>query len=213
MSTAYVLMGLLATGDRHGYDLKREHDERFAGAKPLAFGQVYATLDRLAKKGHVVPIDVERVDGPDRTVFRLTAAGRRELDAWLAEIEPPAPHVVNPLAVKATIALLVGSDGQAGEYLRRQREAHLGRMRQYTRMKTDPTTTLPEVLAADYAIAHLDADLQWLDLALDRIAALRDALRSVDAAADGGETVAVATPDQNASDDPADHRPQTLAAT
>lgn len=169
MSTGHVLMGLLVSGERHGYDLKREHDQVFAGAKPLAFGQVYATLERLQKKRHVEAVEVERVDGPDRTVFALTVGGREELDRWLSEIEPPAPHVANPLAVKATIALLVGDEQQARRYLAAQRAAHLTRMRHYTHVKTAPETGLAEVLAADYAIAHLDADLQWLDLALARI--------------------------------------------
>ena len=176
MSTGHVLMGLLATGDLHGYDLKREHDEVFAGAKPLAFGQVYATLERLQKRQHVQPVEVARVDGPDRTVFALTADGRLELDRWLGDVESPAPHVNNPLAVKATIALLVGDRDQATRYLSEQRAAHLDRMRHYTKRKTDPAATLPEVLAADYALVHLDADLQWLDLALDRITALHAAV-------------------------------------
>lgn len=178
MSTGHVLMGLLALGDRHGYDLKKEHDEHFAGAKPLAFGQVYATLERLQKKHHVVPVEVERVDGPDRTVFRLTPDGRSELDRWLGEVVAPAPDVSNPLAVKATITLLVGDRDQAVRYLSNQRAAHLGRMRHYTQIKTNPSASLPEILAADYAIAHLDADLQWLDLALDRIHALHDVITS-----------------------------------
>lgn len=75
VSTSHVLMGLLVAGDRHGYDLKKEHDERFAGARPLAFGQVYATLERLEKQGHIEAVEIERVDGPDRTVYRLTGAG------------------------------------------------------------------------------------------------------------------------------------------
>ena len=165
-------MGLLVGGDRHGYDLKREHDEVFSGAKPMAFGQIYATLERLQKKDHVATVEVERVDGPDRTVFGLTEAGRLELDRWLAEVEPPAPSVTNPLAVKATIALLVGSETQARSYLSDQRAAHLARMRHYTRLKSDPAATIAEILAADYAIAHLDADLGWLDLALERITQL-----------------------------------------
>jgi len=176
MTTGHVLMGLLVAGERHGYDLKREHDEVFAGAKPLAFGQVYATLERLAKKQHVQAVEVERVDGPDRTVFAITADGRSELDRWLSEVEAPSPHVANPLAVKATIALLVGSEEQAHRYLAEQRAAHLERMRHYTKAKTDPAAPITEVLAADYAIAHLDADLQWLDLAMDRIAAFHAAV-------------------------------------
>ncbi len=165
-------MDLLAAGDRHGYDLKKDHDERFAGARPLAFGQVYATLERLKTKGHIDAVEVERVDGPDRIVYRLTETGRADLAAWLSEVEPPAPFVANPLATKATVAFLVGDAAQASDYLRNQRKAHLARMREYTRVKTDPSTPMPDVLAADYAIAHLDADLRWLDTALNRITAL-----------------------------------------
>lgn len=169
MTTGHVLMGLLAAGKRHGYDLKHQHDATFVGAKPLAFGQLYAALERLARKGLVEAVEVEQVDGPERTVYGLTDAGRAELERWLDEIEPPAPHVSNPFAVKATIAMLVGDVDDARRYLTAQRAAHLDRMRHYTRLKTDPEVTLATALAADYAIFHLDADLSWLAAALDRI--------------------------------------------
>ena len=51
MSTSHVLLGLLAAGSRHGYELKRAHDARLPRARPLAFGQVYATLSRLERDG------------------------------------------------------------------------------------------------------------------------------------------------------------------
>lgn len=178
MSTGHVLMGLLVAGERHGYDLKREHDQVFGGAKPLAFGQVYATLERLQKKQHVEAVEIERVDGPDRTVFALTALGRAELDRWLGEVEAPTPYVANPLAVKATIALLAGDERQAHRYLADQRAAHLDRMRHFTKLKSDPDAAVSEALAADYAIAHLDADLQWLGLALERISQLASSITS-----------------------------------
>lgn len=176
MSTGHVLMGLLSTGQRHGYDLKKDHDARFPAARPLAFGQVYATLERLQKKGHVESVEVERVEGPDRTIYTLTAEGRSELTAWLSEVEQPSPFVANPLATKATIALLVADEATASDYLRRQRVTHLARMREYTKLKTDPNASIAEALGADYAIAHLDADLRWLDTALDRVAALNSSL-------------------------------------
>lgn len=178
MSTGHLLMGLLASGERHGYDLKKEHDERFPASRPLAFGQVYATLERLRKKGHVTSLNVERVDGPDRTVYELTPEGRSELTDWLAEVDKPSPFVANPLATKATIALLVADEATAADYLRRQREAHLARMREYTKEKTDSHASIAEVLGFDYAIAHLDADLRWLNTALDRITALNHSLRA-----------------------------------
>ena len=100
MSTGHVLLGLLAEGERHGYELKREHDARFPAARPLAFGQVYATLERLRNRGLVDTAASVKADGPERTPYALTDAGRAELDRWLAEVEAPSPYVANPLSVK-----------------------------------------------------------------------------------------------------------------
>ena len=177
VSSAHVLLGLLSRGDRHGYELKREHDACFPAARPMAFGQVYATLDRLASRAQVAQVDTVRREGPDRRVFSLTDDGRVELDDWLRSIETPALHVVNPFAMKATVALLTGDEGLAATYLHRQREAHLERMRHYTRIKTDPATSLAEALAADYALAHLDADIGWLETAVERISEIAQSLQ------------------------------------
>ena len=174
VTVGHVLLGLLSRGHRHGYELKREHDARFPAARPLAYGQVYATLDRLHRQGLVDPVAIERVDGPDRTTYALTPAGRAALDQWLADVESPTPYVDNPTATKGTVALLVGDQATAADYLRRQRAAHLARMRHYTRVVSAPSSPLATVLAADYALGHLDADLRWMDTALDRVAALAD---------------------------------------
>ncbi len=172
MSLNFVLLGLLAVSDRHGYELKQLYDKQFPEARPLASAQIYSTLSRLTKAGHVEQGSSERVSGPDRIPYSLTATGRGELTRWLEEVEPPSPFVANPLSVKATIAILVLGEGAAGTYLQRQRAAHLVRMRQYTRTKTDPDSSLAVVLAADYAIEHLNADLNWIETALARISAL-----------------------------------------
>ena len=47
MATNEVVLALLRRGPAHGYDLKRDHDVWFPDARPIAFGQVYATLGRL----------------------------------------------------------------------------------------------------------------------------------------------------------------------
>lgn len=172
MSTPHVLLGFLSTGDRHGYELKREHDTRFPRARPLAFGQVYATLERLVRDGLVTVAGTERGEGPERIRYALTPPGREALAAWLAEVEAPAPFVVNALFAKVVVALLTGYPADA--YLRAQRAAHLTRMRELTHLKLGPGATLSEVVSADYALAHLDADLQWLDLTTRRLEALKE---------------------------------------
>jgi hypothetical protein len=42
-------------------------------------------------------------------------------------------------------------------------------MRELTAAKRDAGTTLQEALAADHTLAHLDADLRWIDSARRRI--------------------------------------------
>lgn len=172
MSTSHVLLGLLATGPRHGYELKRSHDERLPQAKPLAFGQVYATLGRLERDGLVEQSGQDREAGPDRTSYALTEAGRARLDEWLTAVEPPAPYVTSTLFAKVVVSLLAAGADSASSYLTAQRTAHADRLRELTAVKTNRDSTVGDVVAADYAIAHLDADLRWLETTLLRVADL-----------------------------------------
>jgi DNA-binding PadR family transcriptional regulator len=172
MSTAHVLLGLLARGPMHGYELKRTHDLRLPRAKPVAFGQVYATLGRLQRDGLVTTAGQDRDGGPERTRFAITDGGRRRLDEWLGEIAPPAPYVTSTLFVKVAVAVLVDGAERARDYLVAQRAAHMERLRELTAVKSDPTSTLGDVVAADFAILHLDADLRWVANTLERVADL-----------------------------------------
>lgn len=176
MSISHILLGLLSQGPRHGYELKRQHDARFAQAKPLPYGQVYATLGRLARDGLVVEGEPQPGDGPDRKSYALTEAGDDALRTWLCEVEPPVPFVVNPLLAKVVVSLL--ADQGATGYLVAQRAAHLARMRELTAVKTAPDAPVADVLAADWALAHLDADLRWVDTTSQRLAALTLEVRS-----------------------------------
>ena len=175
MSTAHVLLGLLAAdGAQHGYELKRAHDARLPRAKPLAFGQVYATLGRLVRDGLITEAGHESSGGPERTSYAVTERGRTALRDWLAGVEKPAAYVADALFTKVTVALLVGPDEAAArEYLTAQRAAHLARMRELTRAKSDQDASLADVVAADYALAHLSADLEWIDTTLARLGRLR----------------------------------------
>jgi DNA-binding PadR family transcriptional regulator len=173
MSTGHVLLGLLTRGPLHGYELKRAYDHQLPQAKPLGFGQVYATLGRLQRDGLVAADDREQAGGPERTAFGITPDGRTALDVWLGEIEPPSPHVTSALLIKVTVALLAAGEQQARDYLVAQRAAHSARLREYTQIKSDSGARFSDLIAADYAIAHLDADLRWLRTTLDRVAELR----------------------------------------
>src|SRR3712207_3736309 len=166
MSIGHVLLGMLSAGPAHGYELKREHDLRFPSAKPLAFGQVYATLARLERDGLVEAAESSKDGGPERTTYALTPAGEEALAGWLAEPEPAGPYPADDLVRKTVTALRTGAD--ATTYLQRQRRAHLQRMRELLELQ-QRTADAGARIAVDHVITHLDADLRWLETAAARV--------------------------------------------
>ena len=73
-------LGLLEPAPSHGYELKRKYDELFGVGKRLSFGQLYGTLSRLERDGHVAVHGAESGDGPDRKRYVITADGVARLD-------------------------------------------------------------------------------------------------------------------------------------
>ena len=169
MSVPHAVLGLLREEPRHGYDLKRLVDRYFAPEHPVAFAQIYATLERLEKRGRVRVASVERAEGPDRRRYAITDDGIEELDRWIGEPLEPEPHLQAALFTKVVLAILVGRP--VTPIVDAERHAHLERMRELTAIRR--TATLPVALLADYALFHLEADLRWLDLTAARVDDLR----------------------------------------
>jgi DNA-binding PadR family transcriptional regulator len=172
MSTGTLLLGLLETEPRHGYDLKRAYDERFGGDRPLAYGQIYSTLARLLKSGLVAVDGVEPGGGPERKRYAITPDGVADVDRWLATPEAPDAYLKSTLYAKVVLALL--TDRPAEEVLDAQRARHLEAMRELTRRKQDGD--LADQLICDHALFHLEADLRWLELTAARLDRLRGEL-------------------------------------
>jgi len=169
-----ALLGLLDREPSHGYDLKRDYDAYFSRGRPLPFGQVYATLARLARDGKAIAGEAEAGAGPDRKRYTITETGKGQVEVWLAEPIPAEPHLQSDLFVKVVLSLMLGRPAE--EYLDVQRAAHLARMRELTELKQ--RGTLVDVLLADHGLFHLEADLRWIDLTAARLTALAEEVAS-----------------------------------
>lgn len=176
MSVPLTLLGLLERQPSHGYDLKRDYDAYFGRGKPLPFGQVYATLGRLARDGKVVIGEVEPGGGPDRKRYVITERGATEVESWLAEPVEAEPHLQTVLFTKVVLALML--ERPAAAYLDAQRAAHLRRMRELTELRRGGG--LVDGLLADHALFHLEADLRWIDTTTARLDALARTVRRSD---------------------------------
>ncbi|WP_029135949.1 PadR family transcriptional regulator [Nakamurella lactea] len=168
MSVSRTLLGLLEVGPSHGYDLKRAHDELFRSERPLAYGQVYATLARLLRNGLVDVEGTEAGEGPERKRYAITDAGVTDVAAWLSTPENPQEYLHNTLYTKVVLALMSHRD--AGQILDAQRAVHLESMREFNRRKQ--SGDLADQLICDHALFHLEADLKWLETTAGRLAEL-----------------------------------------
>ena len=174
MSVPLTLLGLLEREPSHGYELKRDYDAYFGRGRPLPFGQVYATLGRLARDGRVAAADSEPGAGPDRKRYAITELGVRDVEAWLAEPAQAEPHLQTVLFAKVVLSLMLGRPAE--RYLDRQRAAHLQRMHELTEVKR--TGSLVDALLADHGLFHLEADLRWIDVTTARLHTLTEMVRA-----------------------------------
>jgi DNA-binding PadR family transcriptional regulator len=82
MSLEHIMLGIL----RHpasGYDLHRAFDEGPRQFWVAKLSQIYPTLQKMEKVGWLTSRREPSARGPARRVYRRTAAGTRELHAWL----------------------------------------------------------------------------------------------------------------------------------
>jgi PadR family transcriptional regulator, regulatory protein AphA len=82
--TALAVLGLLALRPRSGYEIKQTIDRSTRFFWNASYGQIYPELHRLAAAGLVEGEAAPR-GGRARTVYAITAEGRRRLEEWLAE--------------------------------------------------------------------------------------------------------------------------------
>ena len=76
-----LVLASLADGDKHGYAMTADI-EAFAGVQ-LGPGTLYGAITRLEERGLIRPVQSE----DRRRPYRITAAGRRHLEAELSGLE------------------------------------------------------------------------------------------------------------------------------
>lgn len=98
MSMKLLILGLLLEKDRHPYEIRLTMvDRNWNYAFRLRDGSLYYAVDQLREHGwieavHTVPVPGEH--RPDKTIYRITEAGRQEFDRLMcAQLEQPSyPH-------------------------------------------------------------------------------------------------------------------------
>jgi DNA-binding PadR family transcriptional regulator len=102
LSPEYAVLGLLAQGPAHGYDLHQRLIADLGQVWHCSLSQIYNILKRLEGQGYIAGEVQEQPKLPARRLFHLTAAGRGRFEAWLYS---PTPASVRAIRVEFTTRL------------------------------------------------------------------------------------------------------------
>ena len=98
-STEMLVLSLLESRARHGYEIGKLIEERSGGRLTFALPTVYPTLLRLENRGWIKGRWVEKAGERQRCFYRLTPEGRRVLakqrENWEAYVVA-VNQVMNP---------------------------------------------------------------------------------------------------------------------
>jgi PadR family transcriptional regulator AphA len=99
MSLKHALLGFINYGPMTGYELKKFFDTSVAHFWNAELSQIYPALKSMESEGLVeMKVEVQE-DRPNRKVYSITDAGRRELLDWLA-LPAERDQVREPILIK-----------------------------------------------------------------------------------------------------------------
>lgn len=168
MSLKFGILGLLAEQPLHAYSIKARFEDLLGGSRAVNIGQVSTTLQRLDRDGLVEAAEPRGERG--RLPYRLSEAGRKALDAWLAEPESEPQQLREEIYLKMLLASRVPGDGLP-TLLARQRRVYLQRLKDLAALERNARSQGRDDLALLYqgAVLHTEADLKWVDVCAQEV--------------------------------------------
>jgi DNA-binding PadR family transcriptional regulator len=128
-TTEFAVLGLLGSGERSGYDLKKAVEAGVGYVWTAAKSQVYAVLPRLVDGGYATAKHVRQERLPDKQLYRVTKRGEEAFLAWLEE-------PVDYRSSRSPLLLKVFFGGRMSRealvlHVRRKRDAAVEELREY----------------------------------------------------------------------------------
>jgi DNA-binding PadR family transcriptional regulator len=137
----------------------------------VKWGSLYTVVQNLAKHGFLEVVGTSRQGArPERTVYRITEAGRQEMLDWTRELlstpEPEHPRFAAGLSVQMilspdeVIALLRTRLGRLEESIAARRAALTGYLREIPRLF---------LVEDEFAVAMIEAEAAWVRSLLEEL--------------------------------------------
>jgi DNA-binding PadR family transcriptional regulator len=171
----FVLGALAERGPMYGHQIRRDaradRTELWSDVRP---GSLYGALHRMQAEHLIEAVRTEQQGNrPARTVYAITAEGRRELRALRAEALREVRLRPDPVDLALAMSADLDEDTLRGFFAdRRQALASQAAIFAHERERGWPDSDPAGELIMDHAIARIEAELRWHDEVLGRIGKL-----------------------------------------
>jgi DNA-binding PadR family transcriptional regulator len=163
---ALAVLELLSEAPMHPYEMKQMIRERgIERAIPVKGASIYDTVERLQTAGFVEPVETNRAGRrPERTIYRITAAGTDELQSWLHELLEEPSREYPRFAAALMFLGAIGTKEEAIKVLERRSVAFEGQILASDALIQAVPPELPRLflIEEEYAQSMRRAELQWL---------------------------------------------------
>jgi DNA-binding PadR family transcriptional regulator len=172
MPIHHAVLALLADRPSYGYELKASFTSSVGPQwGDLNFGHLYQVLDRLVRDKLVTKRVVPQSARPAKSVYRLTAAGREELERWLDTPFVRRGGYRDDFFLKLLAASRLGPEA-LDRVVRIQREAYLAELATLAQLHAGHDEDPLVGVLLEAAELHTEANLK----VLDAVEAVRDRL-------------------------------------
>jgi DNA-binding PadR family transcriptional regulator len=168
---ALVVLSFLSERPMHAYKMFQLLQQREKGSivNVAQRNSLYQAMNRLAREGLADVDAMERADRrPERTVYRITAAGEALLHDWTLELltSERAEYPSMPVAISLMMLLSPAEvEGALATRLDSLRHSH-GLLIESLRAATGMQLPRLFVLDEEYRLAVIEARLRWLEALL-----------------------------------------------
>jgi DNA-binding PadR family transcriptional regulator len=171
----YPVLGVLAFGAAHGYDICRYLDEHLGQVIKLGRSQVYALLSRLERGGLLKHKKVHQDGLPSKKVFSLTELGEAVVYEWVRSPVRSVRELRLEFATKLYFARRISPEAEK-TLLKKQLTVCEERYEQLN-IEIEYCRTDIERQVLDFRRTVVTASINWLDKFLNKSEATTGVIR------------------------------------
>ena len=164
--TECAVLGMLTRGERSGSDLLKAIEGGVGFFWTPAKSQLYALLPKLVERGLLKARRVEQEKRPDKTLYRITPAGRHALRDGLMQASPAVDRNAFELRVFFGEHLRPGALRKMIEARRDSQQEHLAKLEEIE-PTVDPSSELYPYLTLLAGKENAMAAIRWAEQALE----------------------------------------------